>query len=96
MTTIFEFNLWPGLGLFLSPAFSVEAECLEQAFERLAVLLIDRDERNYYIDEAEATEMIALNGWDEMPEDVYMYIDGTTEGARFPIYIRTELEYRTI
>lgn len=94
--TTFEFNLWPGIGPFLSPAFSVEADCLEQAFERLAAQLIDKDERGLYIDEAEAAEMMTLNGWDEMPEDAYMYIDGTMEGARFPIYISTELVYRTI
>lgn len=95
-----NFMLWPGAGYVLDGPFTVESELLtddnlELAVELLAAYLIDNNLTDYYLTDEQYIEV--CRDCDYNPEDYdgddlegYLYVDGTMEGAKFPIYLGTE------
>lgn len=94
-----KFMLWPGSGYCLNGPFVVESELLnennlELAFELLAAYLIENGLKSYYLTDSEYYDLaknLGLNP-EEMMDDLegWLYVDGTMEGAKYPIYICTE------
>lgn len=94
-----NFLLWPGEGYCLAGPFTVESELLhhddlEHACELLAAKLIENNETDYYLTEEEYCNFCEEIGHnlEEIQDDLegWLYVDGTMEGAPFPVYLRTE------
>lgn len=94
-----NFMLWTGSGYCLDGPFSVSSELLEKdnleyAFELLAAKLIKEGQTAYYLTCEEYETLCKQVGYDYTaePDDLegWLYVDGTTEGAPYPIYIGIE------
>ncbi len=95
-----NFYLWSGSGYCLDGPFSVSDELLKKddlqfALELLSAYLIENKETAYYLTEEEYSALCDKCGYNPDEHDGddlegWCYVDGTMEGAKYPIYIRTE------
>lgn len=88
----YEIGLWPGMGYWLS-THKVTAECAEQALEILAKRLIADGHTSLYLTAEDVDVDAEREGMDvdEYAESCNLvYVDGTMEGAAYPIYLRGE------
>lgn len=87
----YKVSIWPGSGYTVTP-FAVTADDETQALEKVASQLIKEGKHEYFITDDEYIRMFAdeLAKDPEFSSDQYIYIDGTTEGAEYPIYINAE------
>lgn len=88
----YEIHLWPGMGYWLTK-FECTAFSEEQAMEIIAAQLIDEGKSAYYMTWDELLEAKDEECEDEVEyaESLgYMYVDGTMEGAKYPIFVNME------
>lgn len=89
--------LWPGSGYCLDGPFPVSSDLLqrdnlEYAVELLAAYLTANNLTDYYMTPDEYESFCASIGYDTDCDDLegWLYVDGTMEGAKFPIYLNIE------
>ena len=90
--------LWPGSGYCLCGPFSVSSDLLEKdnleyAVELLAARLIQDGDTAFYLTVEEYDNLCKECGYNsEDGDDMegYLYVDGTMEGAPYPVYLCTE------
>lgn len=73
---------WPGAGNFVHPE-TVRAKSEEKALEIFCRRIIDKGFFSLYSLPLELTE-------EERESGKYIYVDGTMNGAKYPVYLRTE------
>ena len=73
---------WPGAGYFVHPE-TVKADSEEEALEIYCRLIIDDGRKDLYLTPEEVPEEYEESG-------LYLYVDGTMSGAKYPVYLRTE------
>lgn len=86
---IYEVDLWPGYGYGLY-AQRVTADSDEQALEIACANIIKNKYRSFYLTTEEVDELAESDGQtaDEYAEEAALcYVDGTMEGAPFPVYV---------
>lgn len=89
---IYEVDLWPGYGYGLY-AQRVTADSDEQALEIACTNIIKNKYRSFYLTTEEVDELAESYGQtaDEYAEEAALcYVDGTMEGAPFPVFVRFE------
>ena len=89
---IYEVDLWPGYGYGLY-AQRVTADSDEQALELACSSIIKNNFKELYLTQDEVDELAESYGQttdDYADEAALCYVDGTMEGAPFPIYVRFE------
>lgn len=88
----YEIYLYPGMGYSLTK-FECAAFAEEQALEIIAAQLIEEERSDYYMTCEELQESKNEECEDEMEfaEALgYVYIDGTMEGAKYPIFLNLQ------
>lgn len=88
-STLYRVLLWPGQGYTLD-SFYVKADSAESALEALSSYLIKEGLTSYYSTEDEYADYLSQVGISEEEDTSYIYIDGTMEGAPYPIYLLSE------
>lgn len=88
-STLYRVLLWPGQGYFRD-VFYVRADSEESALEALSAYLIKEGLTSYYYTEAEYADYLSQAGISEEGDTSYIYIDGTMDGAPYPIYLLSE------
>ena len=73
---------WPGAGYFVHPE-TVRADSDEEALEIYSRIIIDKGRKDLYLTPEEVPEEYEESG-------LYLYVDGTMNGAAYPVYLRTE------
>lgn len=73
---------WPGAGYFVHPE-TVMADSEEEALEIYCRIIIDKGLFNLYLLPEEVPE-------EYEESSLYLYVDGTMSGAKYPVYLRTE------
>ena len=73
---------WPGAGYFVHPE-TVTAKSEEEALEIYSRIITEKGLSGLYLLPSELTEEDEESG-------LYIYVDGTMSGARYPIYLRSE------
>ena len=73
---------WPGAGYFVHPE-TVTAESEEEALEIYSRIITDKGLFSLYLLPSELTEEDEESG-------EYIYVDGTTRWAKYPVYMRSE------
>ena len=86
---LYRVLLWPGSGYALS-AFYVRADSSEEALDVLSRLLIKKGLSSYYLTEEEYQRYLADAKISEEEDTAYIYVDGTMEGADYPIHLLSE------
>ena len=94
MDRVYEIYLWCGSGYVLSGPFKVKAFSEEHSLEVLSEQLIREGLTGLYETEEEHQKTREYFGITEEEEEEgdygWLYVDGTMEGAKYPIWIRTE------
>lgn len=92
-----DFYLWSGAGYSLDGPFSVSSDILkkndtETAIELLATKLIEEKQHRFYLTQEQYEKMCERCGYNPDDGDMegWIYVDGTMEGAPYPIYLRIE------
>ena len=62
---------------------TVMADSEEEALEIYSRIIIDDGRKDLYLTPEEVTEEYEESG-------LYIYVDGTMSGAKYPVYLRTE------
>lgn len=88
-STLYRVLLWPGRGYYRD-VFYVRADSEESALEVLSTYLIKEGLTSYYYTEDEYADYLSRAGISEEEDTSYIYIDGTMEGALYPIYLLSE------
>ena len=88
-STLYRVLLWPGRGYYRD-VFYVKADSEESALEALSAYLIKEGLTSYYYTEDEYADYLSEAGISEEEDTSYIYIDGTMEGAPYPIYLLSE------
>lgn len=88
-STLYRVLLWPGRGYFRD-VFYVRADSEESAMEALSAYLIKEGLTSYYYTEDEYADYLSRAGISEEEDTSYIYLDGTMEGAPYPIYLLSE------
>lgn len=86
---LYRVLLWPGRGYTLD-SFYVKADSAESALEALSSYLIKEGLTSYYSTESQYEDYLSQVGISEEEDTSYIYIDGTMEGAPYPIYLLSE------
>lgn len=86
---LYRVLLWPGSGYALS-AFYVRADSSEEALDVLSRLLIKKGLSSFYLTEEEYQQYLADAKISEEEDTAYIYVDGTMEGADYPIHLLSE------
>lgn len=87
--------LWCGSGYLLSGPFGAFATCEEQAIEIVTKELIELGLTELYFTAEQYDRLCKDFQYDpgeHFGDDMegFLYVDGTMEGAKFPVYLRTE------
>lgn len=88
-STLYRVLLWPGRGYYRD-VFYVRADSEESALEALSTYLIKEGLTSYYYTEDEYANYLSRAGISEEEDTSFIYIDGTMEGAPYPIYLFSE------
>lgn len=88
-STLYRVLLWQGRGYFRD-VFYVRADSEESALEALSTYLIKEGLTSYYYTEDEYANYLSQAGITEEEDTSYLYLDGTMEGAPYPIYLLSE------
>lgn len=88
-STLYRVLLWPGQG-YSRDVFYVRANSAESALEALSAYLIKEELISYYYTMDEYADYLSQAGISEEEDDSYIYLDGTMEGAPYPIYLFSE------
>ena len=88
-STLYRVLLWPGRGYFRD-VFYVKADSEGSALEALSAYLIKEGLTSYYYTEDEYADYLSEAGISEEEDTSYLYLDGTMEGAPYPIYLLSE------
>lgn len=88
-STLYRILLWPGRGYYRD-VFYVRADSEESALEALSAYLIKEGLTSYYYTEDEYADYLREAGISEEEDTSYIYIDGTMDGAPYPIYLLSE------
>lgn len=88
-STLYRVLLWPGQGYYRD-VFYVRADSEESALEALSTYLIKEGLTSYYYTEDEYADYLSQAGISEEEDTSYLYLDGTMEGAPYPIYLLSE------
>lgn len=86
---LYRVLLWPGRGYYRD-VFYVRADSEESALETLSAYLIKEGLTSYYYTEDEYADYLSQAGISEEEDTSYIYIDGTMDGAPYPIYLLSE------
>lgn len=86
---LYRVLLWPGRGYYRD-VFYVKADSAESALEALSAYLIKEGLTSYYYTQDEYDDYLREAGISEEEDTSYIYIDGTMEGAPYPIYLLSE------
>ena len=90
----YKIYLWCGCGYELSGPFGVTAFSEDHALEVLSAKLISEGLKGFYETEEEhekTREFLGITEDEELDGDYgWYYVDGTMEGAPYPIWIRSE------
>lgn len=90
----YKINLWCGSGYQLSGPFEVTAFSEDHALEVLSARLISEGLTGLYETDEEhekTREFLGITEDEELEGNYgWCYVDGTMEGAPYPIWIRTE------
>lgn len=70
--------------------FYVRADSEKSALEALSAYLIKEGLTSYYYTEDEYADYLSRAGISEEEDTSYIYLDGTMEGAPYPIYLLSE------
>lgn len=81
--------LWPGKGYYRD-VFYVRADSEESALEALSAYLVKEGLTSYYYTEDEYADYLSQARISEEEDTSYIYLDGTMEGAPYPIYLLSE------
>lgn len=73
---------WPGGGYFVHPE-TIKADSAEEAIEIYCRIIIEEGRGDLYLTPEEVTEEDEESG-------IYIYVDGTMSGAKYPVYLRSE------
>ena len=82
-------SIWSGEGYTLSP-FEIEADDEDQALERLSQKLIEEKLTELFQTAQEHKDLYEWLEIDEDEDESHIYVDGTSEGADYPIWINSE------
>lgn len=88
-SALYRVLLWPGRGYYRD-VFYVRADSEESALDALSSYLIKEGLTSYYYTEDEYADYLSQAGISEEEDTSYIYIDGTMEGAPYPIYLLSE------
>lgn len=88
-SALYRVLLWPGQG-YHRDVFYVRADSEESALEALSTYLIKEGLTSYYYTEDEYADYLSRAGISEEEDTSYIYIDGTMEGAPYPIHLLSE------
>lgn len=90
---IYSVYLWPGYGYSMDE-FRVEAECEEEAFEKVVAQIVNAGKTAYFeeIDSDFINELYnePWNNRENGAPDGWLYVDATMSGADRPVYINIE------
>ena len=88
-STLYRVLLWPGRG-YSRGVFYVRANHEQAALEALSAYLIKEGLTSYYYTEDEYADYLSRAEISEEEDTSYIYLDGTMEGAPYPIYLLSE------
>lgn len=88
-SALYRVLLWPGKGYYRD-VFYVRADSEESALEALSTYLVKEGLTSYYYTEDEYADYLSQAGISEEEDTSYIYLDGTMEGAPYPIYLLSE------